>query len=340
MEHKYSRQDIENFILGLRGKPYSHRQMLKFYAAVRDNVGQQLFSSEQVKRILINVIAGQLFPQQNKLKIANKLDDQELSSYISYLKQLLGNIENIKRIRIPDTEFRDLDFLRDALIGCGLKRYTKTTLQAKVRNYLREANGGVTQKYDYSQLSGATINGVLESEYSKLHKLPWGLSSFSQELVKRSQYLREAIALLESNNSSKTEDLIIPNNLAEQECLDRAIRRIKRDLPRYSDETKMKLVCLKFIKRYGKPGRRKLSTVVHPDVCKDKNASLFQSVLNDCSYFDNGNGIQEEIVRLTKKISQDKKPYKRKFHHSAKWQEYVERRRANGWHSQYYGDAV
>jgi hypothetical protein len=75
-------------------------------------------------------------------------------------------------------------------------------------------------------------------------------------------------------------------------------------------------------------------------VCKDKNAQLFQVVLNSCASFDDGIGITEEIARLTKAVKSKEQRYKRPFHRSDKWQEYIERRKANGWHSRYYGDAV
>jgi hypothetical protein len=130
------------------------------------------------------------------------------------------------------------------------------------------------------------------------------------------------------------------DSLGEDEKLKRAIAFIKRDLTGYTTEDKMKLVCLRFIKKYGKSGRRKLSAVVHPDVCKDKNAQLFQVVLNSCASFDDGIGITEEIARLSKAVKSKEQRYKRPFHRSDKWQEYVARRKANGWHSRYYGDAV
>jgi hypothetical protein len=213
-------------------------------------------------------------------------------------------------------------------------------LQNKVREYLRENNQRVTQKYDYNCLSGATINGVLQQEYSKLHHLPWGLTSFSQELVERSRYLKEAIQILES---VQVDIKVIPTmsntGLPEEEKLRRAIAAIKRDLPRYQSEDKMTLVCLRFLQKYGKAGRRKLSSVVHPDVCKVKNSKVFQTILNSCAEFDDGVGIQQEINKLAKAVKGEQR-YKRPFHKSQKWQEYIERRKANGWHSQYYGDAV
>lgn len=341
MEQRYSRNDIENLILGIRGKTYSERQMKLLYSKVRDKVGQQLFNNYQVTQILMRVVAGQLFPQQSIGKVAEKLTGKDLQNFISYTSQLLGNIENIKKIRLPDIEVRDLSFLGDAMVGCGLKRYSKTTLQKKVREYLRENNQRVTQKYDYSCLSGATISGVLQTEYNKVHKIPWGLTSFSQELVQRSRHLRAAIQILESVQVDLKVVPIMKNaGLPEDEKLRRAIASIKRDLPRYTSEDKMKLICLRFIKKYGKSGRRQLSAVVHPDICKAKNASLFQVVLNSCAEFDDGIGISEEIAKRAKAVKSGDKKHKRKFHHSDKWNEYVERRRANGWHSQYYGDAV
>jgi hypothetical protein len=341
MTQKYSRKDIENFILGIRGKAYSERQMKLLYSKVRDKVGQQFFNNYQVAQILVRTVASQLFPQQNIDRVAEKLVSKDLQDFISYTNQLLGNIENIKKIKLPDTEVRDLKFLADAMVGCGLKRYSPTTLQRKVRAYLKENNQKITQKYDYSCLSGATINGVLQTEYNKLHKIPWGLTSFSQELVQRSRHLKAAIQVLESVELDiKVIPIMSKDSLGEDEKLKRAIASIKRDLPGYTTENKMKLVCLRFIKKYGKSGRRKLSAVVHPDVCKDKNAGLFQVVLNSCASFDDGIGITEEIARLTKAVKSKEQRYKRPFHRSDKWQEYVERRKANGWHSRYYGDAV
>ncbi len=341
MTQKYSRKDIENFILGIRGKAYSERQMKLLYSKVRDKVGQQFFNNYQVAQILVRTVASQLFPQQNIDRVAEKLVSKDLQDFISYTNQLLGNIENIKKIKLPDTEVRDLKFLADAMVGCGLKRYSQTTLQRKVRAYLKENNQKITQKYDYSCLSGATINGVLQTEYNKVHKLSWGLTSFSQELVQRSRHLKAAIQVLESVELDiKVIPIMSKDSLGEDEKLKRAIASIKRDLPGYTTENKMKLVCLRFIKKYGKSGRRKLSAVVHPDVCKDKNAGLFQVVLNSCASFDDGIGITEEIARLTKAVKSKEQRYKRPFHRSDKWQEYVERRKANGWHSRYYGDAV
>lgn len=338
---QYSRKDIENFILGIRGKAYSERQMKLLYSKVRDKVGQQFFNNYQVAQILVRTVASQLFPQQNIDTVAEKLVSKDLQDFISYTNQLLGNIENIKKIKLPDTEVRDLKFLADAMVGCGLKRYSQTTLQRKVRAYLKENNQKVTQKYDYSCLSGATINGVLQTEYNKLHRIPWGLTSFSQELVQRSRHLKSAIQVLESVELDiKVIPIMSKDSLGEDEKLKRAIASIKRDLSGYTTEDKMKLVCLRFIKKYGKSGRRKLSAVVHPDVCKDKNAQLFQVVLNSCASFDDGIGITEEIARLTKAVKSKEQRYKRPFHRSDKWQEYVERRKANGWHSRYYGDAV
>ena len=339
MEQQHSRKDIENLILGIRGKHYSERQMKFLYSAVRDTVGQQFFNNYQVAQILIRAVAGQLFPQQNRDLVAKKLVTKDLQDFITYTNQLLGNIENIKKIKLPDTAVRDLKFLADAMVGCGLKRYSQATLQKKVRDYLKENNQKITQKYDYSCLSGATINGVLQAEYNKLHKLPWGLTSFSQELVQRSRYLKEAMQLLESVDL-KVIPIMRNTGLPEEEKLRRAIASIKRDLPRYTSEDKMKLVCLRFIEKYGKLGRRQLSAVVHPDMCKEKNASLFQTILNSCASFDGGIGISEEIARLTKSVKSREQKHKRPFHHSDKWNEYVERRKANGWHSQYYGDAV
>ena len=341
MKQQYSRNDIENLILGIRGKHYSERQMKLLYSKVRDKVGQQLFNSYQVAQILIRTVSGQLFPQQNIDKVAEKLCSKDLQDFITYTNQLLCNIENIKKIKLPDTEVRDLNFLADAMVGCGLKRYSKATLQKKVRDYLRENNHCVTQKYDYSCLSGATINGVLHTEYNKLHKLPWGLTSFSQELVQRAKYLKEAIQILESVQFDlKVIPTMINAGLSENDKLKRAIAAIKRDLPGYQSEDKMKLVCLRFIKKYGKSGRRQLSAVVHPDICKLKNATVFQTVLNSCSGFDDGIGIATEITKLTKAVKASEHKHKRPFHRSENWQEYVERRRAKGWHSQYYGDAV
>jgi hypothetical protein len=341
MTQKYSRKDIENFILGIRGKAYSERQMKLLYSKVRDKVGQQFFNNYQVAQILVRTVASQLFPQQNIDRVAEKLVSKDLQDFISYTNQLLGNIENIKKIKLPDTEVRDLKFLADAMVGCGLKRYSQTTLQRKVRAYLKENNQKITQKYDYSCLSGATINGVLQTEYNKVHKLSWGLTSFSQELVQRSRHLKAAIQVLESVELDiKVIPIMSKDSLGEDEKLKRAIASIKRDLSGYTTENKMKLVCLRFIKKYGKSGRRKLSAVVHPDVCKDKNAGLFQVVLNSCASFDDGIGITEEIARLTKAVKSKEQRYKRPFHRSDKWQEYVERRKANGWHSRYYGDAV
>ena len=341
MTQQHSRRDIENLILGIRGKLYSERQMQSLYSKVRDKVGQQQFNNYQVAQILMRTVAGQLFPQQKIESVAEKLINKDLQDFINFTNQLLGNIENIKKIRLPDTEVRDLSFLGDAMVGCGLKRYSKTTLQKKVRYYLRENNQRVTQKYDYNCLSGATINGVLQTEYNKIHKIPWGLTNFSQELVQRSRYLKQAIQILESVQIDLKVILIMSNTgLSEDEKLRRAIAAIKRDLSGYTSEDKMKLVCLRFIKKYGKSGRRQLSAVVHPDVCKDRNASLFQVVLNGCASFDDGVGISEEIARLTKAVKTGEQKHKRKFHHSDKWNKYVERRRANGWHSQYYGDAV
>jgi hypothetical protein len=273
--------------------------------------------------------------------VAEKLVSKDLQDFISYTNQLLGNIENIKKIKLPDTEVRDLKFLADAMVGCGLKRYSQTTLQRKVREYLKENNQKITQKYDYSCLSGATINGVLQAEYNKVHKIPWGLTSFSQELVQRSRHLKAAIQVLESVELDiKVIPIMSKDSLGDDEKLKRAITAIKRDLSGYTTEDKMKLVCLRFIKKYGKSGRRKLSAVVHPDVCKDKNAPLFQVILNSCASFDDGIGITEEIARLTKAVKSKEQRYKRPFHRSDKWQEYIERRKANGWHSRYYGDAV
>jgi hypothetical protein len=315
--------------------------MKLLYSKVRDKVGQQFFNNYQVAQILVRTVASQLFPQQNIDLVAEKLVSKDLQDFISYTNQLLGNIENIKKIKLPDTEVRDLKFLADAMVGCGLKRYSQTTLQRKVRAYLKENNQKVTQKYDYSCLSGATINGVLQTEYNKVHKLSWGLTSFSQELVQRSRHLKAAIQVLESVELDiKVIPIMSKDSLGEDEKLKRAIASIKRDLPGYTTENKMKLVCLRFIKKYGKSGRRKLSAVVHPDVCKDKNAGLFQVVLNSCASFDDGIGITEEIARLTKAVKSKEQRYKRPFHRSDKWQEYVERRKANGWHSRYYGDAV
>jgi hypothetical protein len=289
----------------------------------------------------MRTVAGQLLPQQKIELVAEKPVSSDLQDFINFTNQLLGNIENIKKIRLPDTEVHDLSFLGDAMVGCGLKRYSKTTLQRKVCSYLRENNQQVTQKYDYNCLSGATINGVLQAEYNKIHKIPWGLTSFSQDLVQRSRYLKEAIQVLESVKLDLKVIPIMSNaRLSEDEKLRRAIASIKRDLPVYQSEDKMKLVCLRFIRKYGKSGRRQLSAVVHPDICKEKNASLFQVVLNSYSVFDDGIGIVEEISRLTKAVKSGEQKHKRKFHHSDKWNEYVERRRARGWHSQYYGDAV
>jgi hypothetical protein len=341
MKQQYSRDDIENLILGVRGKKYSERQMKMFYSNVRDKIGQQFFSDFQVAQILMRVVSSQLFPQQSINKIAEKLIDRDLQDFIAYTQQLLGNIENLKIIKLPEAEVRDLNFLMDAMVGCGLKRYAKSTLQKKVRSYLKENNQRVTQKYDYTHLSGATINGVLQAEYNKIHKLPWGLTSFSQELVERSHHLREAIQILEAVQLDlKVVPIMSNSGLPEEEKLRRAIASIKRDLPGYDSEDKMKLVCLRFIKKYGKSGRRKLSAVVHPDICKVRNASLFQTILNSCSNFDDGIGVSEEIARLTKVVKSQGQRHKRSFHRSENWQGYVERRRANGWHSQYYGDAV
>ncbi|MFM5991394.1 MAG: hypothetical protein ACKPA7_30880 [Sphaerospermopsis kisseleviana] len=341
MKQEYSRNDIENLILGIRGKKYSERQMKLLYSKVRDKIGQQLFNNYQVSQILIRTVSGQLFPQQNIDKVAEKLCNKDLQDFITYTSQLLCNIENIKKIKLPDTEVRDLNFLADAMVGCGLKRYSKATLQKKVRDYLKEDNLCVTQKYDYSCLSGATINGVLHTEYNKLHRLPWGLTNLSLELVERSRYLKEAIAVLKSVQLDLKVIPIMSNvGLSEDEKLKRAIASIKRDLAGYQSEDKMKLVCLRFIRKYGKSGRRKLSAVVHPDVCKDKNAPLFQVILNSCASFDDGIDIIGEIARLSKAVKFKDQRYKRPFHRSDKWQEYVERRKANGWHSRYYGDAI
>jgi hypothetical protein len=315
--------------------------MKLLYSKVRDKVGQQFFNNYQVAQILVRTVASQLFPQQNIEIVAEKLVSKDLQDFISYTNQLLGNIENIKKIKLPDTEVRDLKFLADAMVGCGLKRYSQTTLQRKVRAYLKENNQKITQKYDYSCLSGATINGVLQAEYNKVHKIPWGLTSFSQELVQRSRHLKAAIQVLESVELDiKVIPIMSKDSLGDDEKLKRAITAIKRDLSGYTTEDKMKLVCLRFIKKYGKSGRRKLSAVVHPDVCKDKNAPLFQVILNSCASFDDGIGITEEIARLTKAVKSKEQRYKRPFHRSDKWQEYIERRKANGWHSRYYGDAV
>ncbi len=339
MEQQYSRRDIENMILGVRGKAYSERQMKTLYSKVRDKIGQQMFNGYQVAQILIRVVAGQLFPQQDIDKVAERLTSQELQEYIKYTNQLLGNIENIKKIKLPDTEVRDLDFLASAMVGCGLKRYAKSTLQKKVREFLKKDNQEITQKYNYSCLSGATINGVLQNEYSKIHKISWGLTSFSQELVTRSRQLKAAIQVLESVEL-KVIPILGSSGMSEDEKFRRAIASIKRDLPGYNSEDKMRLVCLRFVRKYGKSGRRKLSTVTHPDVCKDKNAAVFQRVLNSCSEFDDGVGISEEIARLSKAVRTKEQRHKRTFHRSEKWLEYVERRKTNGWHSRYYGDAV
>jgi hypothetical protein len=50
--------------------------------------------------------------------------------------------------------------------------------------------------------------------------------------------------------------------------------------------------------------------------------------------------IVYSLVIVGTKICCIQNQYKRPFHRSDKWKEYVERRKANGWHSRYYGDAV
>ena len=157
----------------------------------------------------------------------------------------------------------------------------------------------------------------------------------------RSRYLREAIEILESVEiDSKIVPIMSKQDLPEDEKLRRAIAVIKRDLPTYQSEDKIKLVCLKFILKFGNNGKRKLSMVTHPDINKEKNASLFQIILNSCAEFNSAVEIQEELSRISKAIKSREQRYKRKFHRSQKWLEYIERRKAKGWHSQYYGDAV
>lgn len=333
----YSRKDIENMIIGLRGKPYGSRQMKYFYAAIRDKIGQQEFSPEATVKILFRVVASQLFPQRKLDTIAETLTTNEIEKFIEYTSQLLGNIESVKTIKVPETSIFDLDFLADAFVGLGLKRYKPGTLKTKIREYLRSENQQVTQTYDYNHISGAVVNGVLLREYGKVHNLKLGLTVFSSDLVERSHFLKQAIELLEQyKHTIKLTPLGC--ELLPDEKLKRAVTRIKNNLSVLSqDENKAKLTCIRFLTAYGKPGFRQLSLITHPDVCKSKFAGEFQRILNSCYKLVSNGTAKEEMAKLKNK---KEKRHKRAFHKSPKWQEYVERRRAKGWHSQYYGDAI
>lgn len=332
-----SRQDIENMIIGLRGKPYSTRQMKYLYAAVRDKIGQELFNTEQCAKILFRVVASQLYPQRKLTKVLESITTEEIDKFIDYITQLLGNIESIKTIRVPDTSIHNLEFLCDALVGLGLKRYKPGTLKCKVREYLRSENHQVTQTYDYNNLSGATINGVLLREYCKVTNLKLGLTIFSQDLVKRSQFLKQAVDILEQHKHNIC-NVKLGYELPEDERLNRAVIRIKNSLSILSqDENKAKAACLRFLNKYGKSGFKKLSMTTHPDICKSKFANRFQQILNSCyDFISSGGCVNSELLKLK---NTTKNRHKRKFHKSDKWLEYIERRKSKGWHSQYYGDA-
>lgn len=337
MSLEYTKTEIENMIVGLRGKPYSTRQMKYLYAAVRTRVGQQKFNIEQTVKILYRVIVTQLYPQRKLDKIAENISYQEIEQFIEFTSRLLGNIESLKTIQVPEIGKYNLEFLAEAFVGLGLKRYKTGTLKTKIREYLRNENGNVTQIYDYKSISGSVINGVLLYEYCKVHKVK-GLSIYSQDFVQRSQYLRFAISVL--NQYKDTIKIAsITSEITEEERLIRAVNKIKNNIPiAMSDVDKVRIMCLRFIHKYGKLGFRKLSLEIHPDVCKSKFAGDFQKILNSCYEFSSdGNCVTSEIKNLMNR--QQPRKYKRKFHKSQKWQDYIARRRQNGWHSQYYGDA-
>ena len=336
----YSRKEIEHLLWAIRGKHYSDHQMQVIYRQYREKTGQPTFPKEAVTQMLLRTIALQLYPQQAVEKIAARLNSGEIGDYIKFTSQLLTSIEKLRSIRLPETVTKDLKFLSDAMVGCGLKRLSDYSLKKKIGEYLRETNDGVRQVYDCNCLSGAVINGVLEREYYKVHKLTWGLTSLSKSLVERATTLKTVIELLQQSECQLKVVPIVDNQMSDDEKCRRAITRIKKDLHSYGvDENRMRLVCLKFIKKFGKSGRRKLSQAVHPDVCMARNANAFQIVLNTCSEYDNGVGVDLEIDRLQEEVK-PKVKHKRSFHHSDRWKEYVARRRKQGWHSAYYGSAA
>jgi hypothetical protein len=244
-------------------------------------------------------------------------------------------------IEISNGEIRrsDSNFLPEALLYGVVEQ---------VRDHIQFINEFDKYRYDYNRISGRIINGVLLQEYNKVNKTTWNLEKASQSLVARARILEDALAIMQHvANLQANLAYIKPLHCAEteDEKLTRAIALIVDRLARLGDDYDNAYhICLKFIKRWGRSGRRKLSLASHPDYCKAPNAHQFQVILNTCGKYDsgvsdNGETIEDAIALYKARLDARPKRCKRKFHYSPKWEEYKERRKSEGWHTKLRGSA-
>ena len=355
----YSRTDIIRYITAIRGKPYCQRHQQKLWADYRTQIGQMQFTPEQTAKILTRTIAFNLYPSLNIENVNDKITQSDIAEFKQYVGGLIAQIEQIGKIELHHKVSRDLNFLRDSLVGCGLRRYSIATLKDKVRDYLRETDSGIPRKFDYNHISGTILNGVMQREYTAMvsgHRtggrcelnsdhIEVYLTAQSEQIRLRAIALTETLQVLESLGESVPDFKPEPKVMNHNSGLELSIKFIKSKMHSFgTDEDLIKLVCLKFITKYGKRGRRLLSLSTHPDTCRDFsdiyniyrfNAERFQRILNLCAEFEDYE-LASEISRLKEVIgSRKRKRSVRPFHYSVKWNAYVQRRKSEGWHQCY-----